>query len=702
MEHADLLIEIFCEELPAKGLQALAGLLRDGVLEQLKRLGLNADWADAEALYTPRRLSVLLPGLAFKQPDQEVERRGPALSAAFQPDGSPSRALTGFLASVDASFEQLTKTETDKGTWLSFKTKVPGRATKALLPDVLSAAVANLPIPKPMRWGDGGAAFLRPVHGLIVMHGGEVVPCSLFGVASDRLTEGHRFLKQRQLSITHFDTYAEQLRQAKVLVDPEARRRLIVEQSEAKAMRAGGRVLMREALLEEVVSLTEWPHALLCQIPKEYMRLPAAVITNTIETHQKFFPIVDAEGNLLPAFIGVANIESKDPQQVIEGYQRVVRPRLSDAAFFYDADLKKPLAGYQEELKRVTYQNRLGSLWEKTERVRALALALAKHFEVDTTAAQQAAELSRADLLSNIVGEFPELQGQMGRRYLEAQGGDPKVAVALDEFYSPRAAGMPIAASALGQLLAVAERLDTLCGIFAIGQKPSGNKDPFSLRRAALGLARTLIESAQRVDLKHALALAAEPCVARANATRAGKDAEVPAASALAEELYRFILDRLRAYSTEQGISAQVFEAVAAVAPTDLFDFDRRLKACQAFLKLPAWQSLAAANKRISNILKKVEPGQIDERSDKLVLEAEQQLSLALAQVEAQAQPLLANEHYLEAFEALASLQAPVDHFFDKVMVMAEDLSLRAQRLGLLKRLKASLSAIADVGQLAA
>lgn len=702
MDRADLLIELLTEELPAKGLSELAQAFVALTVEALKKRGLGADWRDAEALWTPRRLTVLVPGLEVAQAEQVTERRGPALAAGLDAEGKPSKALAGFAASCGVEVAALERLETDKGSWFVHRARSPGKRTAEVLPEVLGEVVKALPVAKPMRWGEGEHAFLRPVHGLLVLLGRDVVPVSMFGVSSGATTRGHRFVAADPIVIEHPDTYVQQLRAAKVIVDPVERAREIRDQSRAKAMRARGTPQMREELVDEVANLTEWPVPLLCQIPAEFMRLPDAVIISTIESHQKFFPILDAAGKLLPAFIGVANLDSRDPQEIRKGYERVTRPRLADAAFFFDRDLATPLASYQDGLRKVTFQGRLGSQWDKTLRVTLLAESLCSAFGVDAAHAQQAASLSRCDLLSQMVGEFPELQGKMGRTYCERQGGDPAVALALDEVYSPRGAGQAIATSKLGQLLAVAERLDTLAGIFGIGQKPTGNKDPFSLRRSALGLARTLIEGGVRIDLRAALTQAVTAVLPVLTASRGPKDAAIPTTAGLVDELFGFILDRLRAYYADAGVDARVFEAVAALKLDELNDFDARAKACVAFMKLPAWESLAAANKRIRNILRKAEGeavGPVDPAA--LVDPAEHALHEATRAAAADTAPLKAAGLHVELLTRLAQLQAPVNAFFDGVMVMADDARLRRNRLGLLKDLQDQFLQVADVSLLA-
>jgi glycyl-tRNA synthetase beta chain len=717
MSTADLLFELGCEELPAAGLSGLAQGLRDGLLARLQKAGIDFDAKDSIALWTPRRLTVRVAGVALKQPDQQGERRGPAVSAGLDGDGQPSRALLGFAQSCGVAWTALERIAGDKGEWFVHRQLKPGADSRELLPALINEAVAALPLPKPMRWGSREQGFLRPVHWVVALLGDDVLDLELFGHRAGRTSYGHRFHHPEAIEIMAVADYEHLLEQARVLVDPCLRRQRIRAQVEAAAAALGGKARLPEDLLDEVMNLTEWPVAIGCELPADFMRLPDSVIIATIETHQRFFPVVGADGALLPAFIGVANLESRDPAQIQLGYQRVVRPRLADAAFFYDQDLKTPLQNHLDDLDRVTYQAKLGSVLAKTERVIALARAIAPAAGVDPEQAAAAARLAKCDLMSLMVGEFPELQGSMGRTYALAQGQQAAVADALDEVYAPRQAGAPIAPSALGRVLAIAERLDTLAGIFAVGLKPTGSKDPFALRRAALGLARTLIEGGIRLDLVHAIerAVAAIPpqnvsdWIAKlVGSTTDDSDLLHKLADRLlapaVDELYGFILERTRAYYLDGGISADVFEAVAARRPHDLLDFDRRLRAVLAFKALPECASLAAANKRSGNLLRKaVEAGEpISRQIDPGLFEGEAEAALAnaLTQAEAEVTPLLRAQDYVAALSRLALLQGPVDGFFESVMVMSEDAAVRANRLGLLARLQALFLHTADVSAL--
>jgi len=716
---ADLLVELLCEELPAKAVADLATGLRDGLSERLSKAGIGHGREQTQALWTPRRIAVLIPGVALAQPEQTLERRGPALAAGMGADGTPSKALHGFAASCGVAVTALEKLETDKGAWFVYRSSKPGALTAEVLPAMIKECIEALPQGKPMRWGSNEFAFLRPVHGLIVLLGEMVLSASVYGVSSGRRTRGHRFHHLDDVLIARPADYVATLLAAQVLVDPQARRERVRAQVSAAAQTLGGNPRLPDDLIDEVSNLTEWPCAIACSIPTEFMRLPEAVIVTTIETHQRFFPVLDDGGHLLPSFVGVANIESRDPNEIRKGYERVVRPRLSDAAFFFDQDLKQPLSEHVEALKTVTYQQKLGSLFDKTERVIALARAVAPAVGVDPGLAQAAARLSKADLQTRMVGEFPELQGHMGRTYALAQGQPEALAIALDEVYAPRFSGAPIAASPLGRVLAIAERLDTLAGIFAVGLKPTGNKDPFALRRAALGLARTLIEGQIRLDLPQILEQAVLGIPAQslkdylakiANSvfnddSLLGKLADKLCAPAV-NELYEFILERTRAYYTDAGITADVFEAVAARRPHDLLDFDQRLKAVLAFKALGACQSLAAANKRSRNILRKASEAGIDVNALTAVSpallhhDAERALFAAINSAEHDSAPSFARGDYIAGLSRLAQLQAPVDAFFEGVMVMADDSAVRDNRLALLQRLSTLFLGAADISLL--
>ncbi|MBX3697269.1 MAG: glycine--tRNA ligase subunit beta [Dokdonella sp.] len=711
--HESLLIEIGTEELPPKALDTLATALASGVAEGLARTGVAIDADSVRSYCSPRRLAVHIANVATEQPDQAIERRGPALSAGLDAAGNPTRALSGFAASCGVDVAALERLETDKGAWFVHRAVQRGQPTAALLPAIVEEALKALPIPKPMRWGNHAHSFVRPVHWLLMLHGADVIEASLFGLASGRQSRGHRFHHAGPVHVADADSWLDALRAAKVLADPAERRRRIVDEVGRVAGETGGTPRLSADLLDEIANLTEWPVAIACAFDREFLEVPQEALVMTMESNQKFVPVFDAAGRLSEHFIGVANIESKDPAEIRKGYERVIRPRFADAKFFYDEDRKQGLASFQDSLKSVTYQQSLGSVWDKSVRVAELARIIANRVGADAALATRAAALSKCDLMSRMVGEFPELQGVMGRYY--ASQGNPResaeVAEALDEFYRPRHAGDAIASSPIGRVLAVAERLDTLAGIFAVGMKPSGNKDPFALRRAALGLARTLIEARLDLDLKAHLAeaLAALPESALAAGLGKGKDGQAPELdagrrrSALAAELYEFIVDRLRGYYAEQGMTGEVFEAVRALSPASLLDFDRRLHAVVQFATLPEAQSLAAANKRIGNILRQAgDSGHAALDPSLLESDAERELVGAVEQAEASGDPLIAAGDYVGLLATLAALRDPVDHYFDNVMVMADDEGVRRNRLALLARIRSMFLRVADVSMLPA
>lgn len=692
-----LLIELGTEELPVKALPGLARAFFDGVTAALARRGIAFEAGDARPLYTPRRLAVLLPKVATEQPEQRAEVLGPYVNVALDGEGRPTRALEGFAAKQGVEWTALERVSDAKGERFVHRSVKPGAATAALLPEIVAEAIAAMPIPKPMRWGDHDYAFARPVHWLVLLLGNEVVPAQVLGVTSDRMSRGHRFGHAKPVWINTPEDYVDALRAARVLVDPEERRARIVEQAEQAARQAGGQARITGDNLEQVVCLTEWPKAVLCSFEREFLAVPQEALIETMEVNQKFFPVLDAQGRLTEHFIGIANIESKDEAEVRKGYERVIRPRFSDAKFFFDEDLKQGLLAMGEGLKTVTYQARLGTVADKVARVARLAEAIAVQVGVDPALARRAAELSKNDLQSRMVNEFPELQGIAGRHYALAAGEPAEVAVAIDEAYMPRFAGDDIAASPLGKVLAIAERLDTLAGGFAAGLKPTGNKDPFALRRNALGLARTVIESGFDLPLDQLLATAA----AAIGAVPSGKDNRpVPAD---AGELYDFILDRLRGYYADKGVPAAHFNAVAELRPASLYDFDRRVDAIGQFAQLPEAEALAAANKRIGNILKKADIAIPDAVDAALLREpAEAALAEAVEAALADTDAALQRHDYVAVLARLARLRPQVDAFFEQVLVNAEEPAVRGNRLALLRRLGDRFGAVAAIAHLSA
>lgn len=729
-----LLIEIGVEELPIHAVDDLARAFAQGMCEGLRKRGIAADVEHARTFATPRRLAVYVPAVAATQPEQRSESFGPYLNIALDPQGEPTKALLGFASKAGVDWSQLERVTDPKGERFVHRNVTPGRSTAELVPEIVREAAAALPIPKQMRWGDHDFTFVRPVHWLVMLHGDRVIEGEVLGLQSGRQSRGHRFLLPARVHLVDADSYLDALRAAKVLADPAERRQRIRDEVARAVEPTGGTPRLDDALLEELANLNEWPVAIACTFDRDYLAVPHEALVTTMRANQKFVPVFDAEGHLSEHFIGIANLESKDPAQVRHGYERVIRPRFADARYFLDEDLKTPLTAYQNGLREVVWQRALGSLWDKTERVAELASGIAQRLfaqgiEVDVAQVARATGLSRCDLLTRMVGEFPELQGVMGRHYAVAQGEPAEVAQALDEFYRPRNAGDGIARGALAQCVSIADKLDTLAGIFALGMKPTGNKDPFALRRAALGLARTLIEAKLDLDLDVLLREAFEQiddslvasAVTRTSDAAAQAKAEgvdvapaqfistrLPGGETVAA-LHVFIMDRLRGYYAEQGFTAQQFEAVAAVYPASLTDFDRRLRAVSVFAKQAEAEHLAAANKRVANILRKQ---RIDAHAaaaqplDEALLHepAEQALAQALQSAEADnASRLdgpLGQRDYAGALARLAQLQAPVDAFFDQVLVMAEDPALRANRVALLARIKARFDAIADIALL--
>ena len=709
-ELKPLLIEIGCEELPPKALDELAGAFAANICAGLAKRGIAADADNAKTYNSPRRLAVFVPGVGQAQPDQASERRGPALNAGLDASGQPTKALIGFASSCGVTVDQLEKLQTDKGAWFVHRAQQQGRPTAELMQEIVSEALKALPVPKPMRWGDHDYAFVRPVHWIVILHGEQVIDAEIFGIKSGRESRGHRFHHPEPVVIAHAENYIDALRAAKVLVDPRGRRERIRTEVASAARDLGVEPQLRDELLDEIANLTEWPVAIACRFERDFLRVPHEALVQTMEVNQKFVSTFDDSLALTEHFIGVANIESKDPAEIRKGYERVIRPRFADAKFFYDEDLKTPLAAQQEALKSVTYQQQLGSVWDKSVRVAELSRVIANRLGVDAALATRAASLSKCDLMTRMVGEFPELQGVMGRYYADRNGEPNEVSIALDEFYRPRFAGDDVAKGKIAQVLAVAERLDTLAGIFAVGQKPSGNKDPFALRRAALGLARTLIEGGLELDLEALLREAVEllptisaPQKSQKPGTPANKAVSSPSDEkyALVKELLDFVFERLRGYYADRGFGGDQFDAVRAVETDTLIDFDRRLSAVGEFAHLADAQALAAANKRIGNILRqagnvgagRVEIGLLDAGAEAELHRAVESAAKAIA-------PLVAQRRYIETLRLLAGLRAPVDRYFDEVMVMVDDSAKRQNRLTLLSQMRRMFLQVADISLL--
>ncbi len=686
---ADLLVEIGTEELPPNALRRMHDAFRDALDTQLNENHLPH--GECTAFATPRRLAVVIRDVPLQQPDRDVTRRGPALKAAFDADGKPTRPAEGFARSCGVSVDALQTLETDKGAWLVWQSTETGKACAELLPDMVEQALKQLPVPKRMRWGNNTFEFVRPVHWIVLMLGETTVPATIMGITSGNVSRGHRFHHNEDIVINSPAEYSRTLeQQGMVLADMNQRRESIRTQVIEAGKACGGKAVIDDDLLDEVTALVEWPVAITGDFDKRFLEVPAEALVSSMQDHQKFFPVRKSDGSLMPQFITVANIASKNPSQVQSGNERVIRPRLEDAVFFWKQDRKQTLAERAPLLHKMTFQKQLGTLGDKQQRIVSLATYIADTLGFDVTHAQRAAELCKCDLLTSMVYEFPELQGIMGRYYALHDGEDAAVATALDEQYQPRFAGDALPASATGQVLALAERIDTLVGIFAIGQPPTGDKDPFALRRAALGVLRIIIEQQLELDLRELLTKAAS-----------GFDDSIDAGAAV-DSVFDFIMGRLRNWYTEQGdYDVHMFEAVLARQPARPLDFDKRMQAVRAFNDMPEAEHLSAANKRIRNILRKSEtkiPSSLDTRL--LQEPAEQALADAITEQEKIVQPLFSQRHYADALRSLASLQAPVDRFFDDVMVMADDPALRDNRLALLQGLANLFLQVADISQL--
>jgi glycyl-tRNA synthetase beta chain len=690
-QHRDFLVEIGTEELPPKSLNALIEAFAQGIARGLKTSGIG--FGAVERFATPRRLAVRVSGVAIEQPPQEVRRLGPAIGSSYDAGGQPTKAALGFAASCGVDISKLTQADGPKGKVLAYTATRPGERTTALLPAIVSTSLKELPIAKRMRWGSGEAEFVRPVHWVVMLFGPDVVEAEILGIASGSSSRGHRFHAPREIHISSPATYEAVLRdQGKVLVDLAERRERIRSGVEHAASAVCGTAVMGEALLDEVCALVEWPVPIAGQFEARFLSLPAEVLVAVMQDHQRYFPVQNGKGGLLPWFIAVANIESLAPEKVRSGNERVIRPRLADAAFFWETDQRVRLDDKREGLKAVTFQQGLGSLFDKSERVKRLAALIAAATGTDPQLAARAAELCKCDLLSLMVGEFPELQGTMGQYYARHDREPEEVAIAVAEHYLPKFAGDGLPASQAGLAVAIADRIDTVTGIFAIGQKPSGTRDPFGLRRAALGVLRLLIEKRLDLDLLQLIDQAADSLpTAGEGEWRAG--------------VYDYIMERLRAYYLEEGaaetITAEMFDAVLANRPGSPLDFDARIRALQQFLKLDDAPSLAAANKRIANILRKSEGSGTGVVNSELLTEpAERALFDRVVAMERATAPLIGRREYTPALSKLAGLRSLVDGFFDAVMVMADDQAVRENRLALLARLRKLFLHVADLSRL--
>lgn len=687
MTTQNFLVEIGTEELPPKALKTLATSFADNVEAELNQAGLSFD--KIEWFAAPRRLAVKVLNLATQQPSKEIEKRGPAVSAAFDAEGKPTKAAEGWARGCGITVEQAERIATDKGEWLVHRAKIEGQPTKNLLNSIVANALAKLPIPKPMRWADKTVQFIRPVHTVTMLLGDELIEGEILGVASARTIRGHRFLGEKEFEIQHADQYPQLLREkGAVVADFNERKAEILAKSQAKATALGGVADIEESLLEEVTSLVEYPNVLAAKFEERFLAVPAEALVYTMKGDQKYFPIYDKDGKLLPHFIFVSNINPEDPTAIIEGNEKVVRPRLTDAEFFFKTDLKQKLVDRLPRLETVLFQQQLGTLKDKTDRIEQLAGEIAKQIGADEAKAKRAGLLSKCDLMTNMVFEFTDTQGVMGMHYARHDGEDEEVAVALNEQYMPRFAGDELPKSLVASAVALADKFDTLTGIFGIGQAPKGSADPFALRRAALGALRIIVEKNLPLDL--------EDLVKKSAALFGDKLTN----QNVVADVVDFMLGRFRAWYQDEGIAVDVIQAVLARRPTRPADFDARVRAVSHFRTLDSAEALAAANKRVSNILAKADAAIGEINLTACVEPAEKALAEAVLALRTEVQPLIAQGDYTAVLDKLANLRAPVDSFFDNVMVNAEDPALRQNRLAILNTLQGLFLQVADISVL--
>jgi glycyl-tRNA synthetase beta chain len=687
MNTETLLIELGTEELPPKSLKNLAVTFFQQIKDQLDSADLA--YEDIKWYATPRRLAVKVSQLVEKQADKEIEKRGPAVNVAFDAEGNPSKAAQGWARSNGISVEEAQRLKTDKGEWLLHRATQTGKPVDALIPAMVNIAVSKLPIPKPMRWGSTRTQFIRPVHTLTIMFGAKVIDGETLEVSSSNVITGHRFHHEGLVTLNHADEYEEKLKSAFVQVDYQQRQELILAQISKAAEQLNGDALIDDDLLEEVTGLVEWPVILIGSFDEAFLQVPAEPLIYSMKDHQKYFPVNNKDGQLINKFIFVSNIESKDPSQVIKGNEKVIRPRLADAEFFFKTDQSKTLESRLESLSSVLFQKQLGTLKEKSKRIATLSAVIAKQIGEDTEQANRAGLLSKTDLMTDMVLEFPQVQGTMGKYYAQNDGEAIEVAQALEDQYRPRYAGDALPEGNIGCSVAIADKIDSLVGIFGINQPPKGDKDPFALRRAAIGLIRIIIEKKLALDIRSLI----EESIDLYGEKLSNKSVN--------SQVIDFVLGRFRAYYQEQGISVDVIQAVLANAPTAPLDFEKRVKAVSHFKTLAESATLAAANKRVGNILAKFSGELYPVFKTELASETEEQaLAEAFTKVKATIAPMMLAKDYQAALTELACLKAPIDDFFDNVMVMADDEATKTNRLSLLNEIRSSFFAIADVALL--
>lgn len=688
MNFDNLLIEIGTEELPPKALRTLAESFVNNFCEELDKAELS--YSKAHWYAAPRRLALYVEQLALAQQDKVVEKRGPAVSSAFDADGKPTKAAEGWARGNGISVAEAERLVTDKGEWLLHRAKVEGVTTESLIPTMAQRALDKLPIPKPMRWGSNKTQFIRPVHTVTILLGDKLVAGELLGITSARTVRGHRFMGEASFELDHADNYLSSLKErGKVIADYQARMDIIKTDAEKAAAELGGRADIADELLEEVASLVEWPVVLTAAFEEKFLQVPAEALVYTMKGDQKYFPVFDGNNKLMPNFIFVTNIESKDPAQIIAGNEKVVRPRLADAEFFFNTDKKQSLESRIASLETVVFQKQLGTLKDRVERISCVAEAIAAKIDANQADAKRAGLLSKADLMTNMVMEFTDTQGTMGMHYARLEGETEAVALALEEQYKPKFSGDTVPTAPVSCAVALAEKLDTLSGIFGIGQAPKGAADPFALRRAAIGVLRIIVENKLPLDLVKLIASAI-----KAHGSNLSNQN-------CAEEVLEFLMGRFRAWYQDKGISTDVILAVLARRPTRPADFDSRIQAVSHFRSLEQAASLAAANKRVSNILAKVE-GELPSEVDTALLQedAEKALNQVLSSLQPQLEPLFAKGEYQQGLTLLSTLKEPVDTFFEDVMVMADDEALRRNRLALLNQLRNQFLRVADISLL--
>ncbi|MHC6223192.1 glycine--tRNA ligase subunit beta [Pseudomonas sp. X10] len=683
MSAQDFLVELGTEELPPKALANLGNAFLAGIEKGLQAAGLN--YTGKQVYAAPRRLAVLIRQLDTQQPDRSINIDGPPRQAAFDAEGNPTQAALGFAKKCGVELSEIDQS----GAKLRFSQHIPGKATASLLPTIVEDSLNDLPIPKRMRWGARKEEFVRPTQWLVMLLGDEVVDCTLLAQKAGRVSRGHRFHHPEDVTISAPANYVEDLRKAHVLADFAERRELISKRIAELAMQQEGTAIVPPALLDEVTALVEWPVPLVCSFEERFLEVPQEALITTMQDNQKYFCLLDSEGKLLPRFITVANVESLDPTQIVQGNEKVVRPRLTDAEFFFKQDKKQPLESFNERLQNVVFQAQLGSVFDKAERVSKLAAFIAPRIGGDAQRAARAGLLSKCDLATEMVGEFPEMQGVAGYYYALNDGEPQDVALALNEQYMPRGAGAELPQTLTGAAVAIADKLDTLVGIFGIGMLPTGSKDPYALRRAALGVLRILIEKQLDLDLNDAVNFAVNQYGSKVKA------------AGLADQVLEFIFDRLRARYEDEGIDVATYLSVRALKPGSALDFDQRVQAVQAFRKLPEAEALAAVNKRVSNLLGKAE-GAIAAQVEPKYFDNANEFSLysAIQQADQAVQPMAAARQYSESLARLAALREPVDAFFEAVMVNAEDANVRANRYALLSRLRGLFLGVADISLL--